>query len=95
MNEAAWLSELKLRGRNCRLAPELSAQLWACRLGSPITAMCFDIGGLHEAAEKAAINLSYLAFAAEHAALQFSRNGSAQPVRKDECGLETGSSSCR
>jgi hypothetical protein len=35
-----------------------------------ITAMCFDIGGLHVAAEIAAIDLRLLAFTADDAALR-------------------------
>ena len=52
-----------------------------------ITAVLFQVGGLHVAAEIAAIDLRHLALAADHAALQFRRHRFAELVQQHEGAL--------
>jgi len=52
-----------------------------------INALFFQAGGLHMAAEIAAINLSHLAFTADNAAFHFLSHRFAQFVQEHECGL--------
>ena len=52
-----------------------------------IDALFLEVGGLHVAAEVAAINFRYLAFTADDTALHFLCHGFTELVQQDERGL--------